>query len=223
MGGLNDFSELTIGRWRLRVRMPDGPPPHPAIFLLHGLAGDELVMGIFANQIPQNYLVLSPRGLFEADLGGYSWLRRTARTWPAAEDFIEPTGQVLALADSVAETLGRNMDRFHLMGFSQGAALAYTLAFLHPDRVDTLAGLAGFLPEGNEEHAATERLAGLRAFVSHGTQDSTVPVAYARQAVEALERAGAEVVYCEADVGHKLGAACFRALGKFYRGLNPVQ
>ena len=63
-------------------------------------------------------------------------------------------------------------------------------------------------------------LSTVKAFVSHGTLDQTVPVAQARQAVQILEDAGANVVYCEAEVGHKLGAACFRALGNFYNGLE---
>jgi phospholipase/carboxylesterase len=177
-------------------------------------------MGIFGNQIPAQYLVLSPRGLFESDLGGYSWLRRTVRSWPGVEDFDEPSGQILALADAAAEMFKRDLDGFHLIGFSQGAALVYALAFRHPDRVLSLASLAGFMPDGAQNLVQASLLSGLRAFVSHGTQDQTIPVEQARYAVNVLEQAGAEVVYCEADVGHKLGAACFRALGKFYQGLS---
>jgi phospholipase/carboxylesterase len=217
---MQKFTEQKIGRWLLKVRFPEGPPPHPVLMMLHGLAGDELAMGIFANQIPLHYLVLSPRGLFESDLGGFSWLRRTARTWPGISDFSEPAGQILALAGAAGEIYGEPVDRVHLMGFSQGAALVYALAFLHPDRVHTLAGLAGFLPKGTDKFVQPNLLSTTKAFVSHGTVDQTVPVGEARQAVQILEDAGANVVYCEAEVGHKLGASCFRALGNFYNGLE---
>jgi hypothetical protein len=33
-----------------------------------------------------------------------------------------------------------------------------------------------------------------------------------------LERAGAQVTYCEEDVGHKLSAPCFNALKSFFTG-----
>ena len=105
---MQKFTEQTIGRWQLKVRLPDGPPPHPVLMMLHGLAGDELAMGIFANQIPAHYLVLSPRGLFESDLGGFSWLRRTVRTWPGISDFTEPAGQILALAGAAGEFYGEH-------------------------------------------------------------------------------------------------------------------
>jgi phospholipase/carboxylesterase len=217
---VQQFREQTIGRWHLKVRLPDGPPPHPVMFMLHGLAGDELAMGIFGNQIPAHFLVLAPRGLFESDVGGFSWLRRTAPSWPGINHFTEPGGQILALADAAEEVFERDLDQIHLMGFSQGAALVYSMAFQHPARVQSLAGLAGFLPEGSENLVKPGLLSGRKAFVSHGTLDQTVPVAQARHAVQVLEDAGAEVVYCEADVGHKLGASCFRALGIFYNRLE---
>lgn len=217
---MQKFKEQKIGRWQLKVRLPEGPPPHPILMMLHGLAGDELAMGIFANQIPLHYLALSPRGLFESDLGGFSWLQRTARTWPGISDFSEPAGHILALAGTAGEIYGEPVDRIHLMGFSQGAALVYALALINPERVHTLAGLAGFLPEGIDKLVQPGLLSTLKAYVSHGTLDQTVPVSQAREAVQILEDAGASVVYCEAEVGHKLGVSCFRALGNFYNGLE---
>ena len=102
----------------------------------------------------------------------------------------------------------------HLLGFSQGAALACAYALLNPGRVATLAGLAGFLPEAAAELAADGGLAGLPVFLAHGTQDAMVPVALARKSAAILEQAGARVTYCEDDVGHKLSANCFRGFGE---------
>jgi len=47
--------------------------------------------------------------------------------------------------------------------------------------------------------------------VAHGTQDQLVPIDRARTSIELLEQAGAQVTYCEDEVGHKLSAnACVR-------------
>jgi phospholipase/carboxylesterase len=110
-----------------------------------------------------------------------------------------------------------DFNQIHLMGFSQGAALGYAYTFLQPDRVTSLAGLSGFLPEGVESLAGDRPLEGKPIFVAHGTLDEMVPVERSRQAVEVLERAGAKVIYCEDDVGHKLSAGCFRGLDGFFR------
>jgi predicted esterase len=38
----------------------------------------------------------------------------------------------------------------------------------------------------------------------------------ARDAVEGLKSAGADVIYCEEEVGHKLSSGCFRAMDSYF-------
>jgi predicted esterase len=61
-------------------------------------------------------------------------------------------------------------------------------------------------------------LQGKNVFLAHGTQDSLVPVDRARQAAATLQEAGADVILCEDEVGHKLSASCFRNLQDFISG-----
>ena len=75
--------------------------------------------------------------------------------------------------------------------------------------------LAGFVPSGLEEVIVKRPLKGKSVFVAHGTQDEMVPVDRARASIELLEKAGANVTYCEDEVGHKVSAACLRALESF--------
>ena len=77
-------------------------------------------------------------------------------------------------------------------------------------------GLAGFLPQGSKNLALAEPLQGKAIYIAHGVRDETVPVAYAREAKEVMVLAGAAVSYCEADIGHKLGAECFNGLADFF-------
>jgi predicted esterase len=49
-------------------------------------------------------------------------------------------------------------------------------------------------------------------FVAHGTKDEMVTVERARASMQLLEQAGAEITYCEDEVGHKLSKDCLRAL-----------
>ena len=109
----------------------------------------------------------------------------------------------------------------NFVGFSQGAALAYTFALLYPEGVSSLAGLSGFLPDGALTLAKGQPLKRKPIFLAHGTQDELVPVKRARQAVKLLEQAGAQVTYCEDDVGHKLSVSCFRGLESFFRSKKP--
>jgi phospholipase/carboxylesterase len=53
-------------------------------------------------------------------------------------------------------------------------------------------------------------------FIAHGTTDNLVPVEMARESANLLKQAGANVTYCEEEVGHKLSAPCFRGLEAFF-------
>jgi predicted esterase len=46
--------------------------------------------------------------------------------------------------------------------------------------------------------------------------DEMVPIGRARRVVKVMKNAGAEVLYCEEDVGHKLSSGCFRGLDEYF-------
>lgn len=206
---------LRINDWHVRIREPKGSGPHQVILLLHGWTGDENAMWIFASRLPEDHLLIAPRAPFETPLDGYGWYPGK-RSWPTMDDFYPSVQSLIGLLDRWPDSLAADFSRFRLAGFSQGAAMVYALSILHPERVAGIAGLAGFLPEGFANHIRDQTLKGLPVFISHGTKDRLVPVERAREAVELFEKAGAEVTYCEHDVGHKLNAACFRGMEVFF-------
>jgi len=187
--------------------------------MLHGWTGDENSMWVFMNRLPKNALLVAPRGLFTAEDGGYSWQVTQSGRWAEVRDFQPAVEKLLATINEQIFPEG-DFSRLHIMGFSQGAAFAYTLALLYPERVTSLAGLSGFLPEGASTWISPRRLAGLPIFITHGSEDDRVPVEMARHSAEMLEKAGGNVTYCEDNVGHKLSVNCFQALEAFYRRIK---
>jgi phospholipase/carboxylesterase len=175
-------------------------------------------MWIFRPRLPENALIIAPRGLYKAGPGGFSWYKDLKRPWPNIDDFSTAIGRVLELLNPALFPQG-NFEELHLVGFSQGAAAVYAFTLLHPEKVSSVAGMAGFVPEGAQSVSSGSRLKGLPVFVTHGTRDELVPVEKGREAAKLLEEAGATVTYCEDDVGHKLSATCFRGLESFYKDI----
>ncbi|MGW8249331.1 MAG: alpha/beta hydrolase [Anaerolineales bacterium] len=213
MEKINDTRQ--IDGWVVRQRRPAGEGPFRLILLLHGWTGDEDAMWVFASRLPKDAYLVAPRGLYKAPLGGYGWHEHKSKIWPWVDDF-EHTIQALLDLLSPENFPDAITDRFDLVGFSQGAACSYALALQKPRFVDRLAGLSGFLPDGADAIARNQPLKDRRVFIAHGTKDNLVPVEKARSAVEILKRAGASVIYCEDDVGHKLSANCFNGLENFF-------
>ena len=205
-----------VNGWSLRQRTPAGNGPHPMIVMLHGWTGDENAMWIFASRLPEGSLLLSLRGLFTTPLGGYGWHPHKGTIWPWIGDF-KPTMEALLGLLTPSNFANVDWSRMSLVGFSQGAALAFTFALSYPGKVFSMAGLSGFLPDGAESLTSGEPLEGMHVFMAHGTFDELVPVQRARAAVKMLGQAGAQVAYCEDDVGHKLSASCFRGMQVFFK------
>jgi len=203
------------GDWVVRHRQPESPGPQRLILLLHGWTGDENSMWIFTPRLPEHYLIIAPRGITKTALGGYGWERAGSSGWSKAADFGDAIRGLFSLIESF-ERDGLIEDEIDLMGFSQGAALAYTMLLQYPERIGKLAGISGFLPAGLDDVLTRQSLVGKKVFVSHGTRDDMVSLDQARNAVRGLKSAGAEVIYCEEDVGHKLSAGCFRAMDDYF-------
>jgi phospholipase/carboxylesterase len=217
------------GELIFKIRPPQGAGPHPVILLLHGWTGDENSMWVFTPRLPANAWMLAPRALHPAVQGGFSWYGSVTEGWPRVEDFQQAIATIIESLTSryfpEIEFLVPNDDvtmrPLQLVGFSQGAALSSSLALLNPRHVRAVAGLSGFLPEGFDERIAQLPLRGIPYLIAHGARDELVPVHRARKAIELLSRAGAQVDYCEDDVGHKLSATCFRSLEVFFQDLTP--
>ncbi|HET8646653.1 MAG TPA: PHB depolymerase family esterase [Vicinamibacteria bacterium] len=190
----------------------DGGRSWPVILFLHG-AGEA-----------------GTDGVQHTEVGLGRVLRSDPRRFPALVVFPQaPPGQVWlgdlarvatsALERTVAEFHG-DPDRIYLAGLSMGAYGAWVLAFEDPQRYAAIVSVAGGivppahrrarlaqLPptlQADDPYAATAaRVKGIPAWLFHGADDATVPVAESRRIVAALEKAGASPRYTEyAGVPH---------------------
>ena len=215
----NNTSLITFQEWTLRVRESTSSSPR-LLVLIHGLTGDENVMWVFARNLPEEYWMVAPRAphASEMEQGGYSWRTGSDKVEDSLqmEQLRDSAQALIRLVDEYAASVGIDASTFDVMGFSQGAAMSSLLAFLYPERIRKGGMLAGFVPRGLEDLVSQRPLEGKPFFVTHGTKDETVPIERARASVDLLEKAVAQVTYCEDDVGHKVSAACLRALKDFF-------
>jgi len=194
--------------YRVRAGLTGGP----LLVALHGLGGDERVMGIFDQAIPAEFTLVSPRAPIEIqpDQGfpsyvdsGYSWLPPQPGRAVERSDFEPAVDQVRRLIRAAIATHHTDRTRVFLMGFSQGAALSYVLSLLYPAEIAGVIALAGFLPAGDwrTKQNAFPRHGYL---IIHGADDRLVPVLHAHHARDVLQSLGAPVEYHAYPVGHKV-------------------
>jgi phospholipase/carboxylesterase len=211
-----DTQLISFNGWTLRVHPSQTKNPR-LLVLLHGWTGDENSMWVFTRRLSSAYWMIAPRAPHVVDTGGFSWrnMQDAAFGWPSLETLSPAADGLIQLIDGYSASVRVDATQFDLMGFSQGAAVVNLLTMLHPNRIRKTAVLAGFVPAGLEGLVSKKPLAGKNVFVAHGTQDQMIPLDRARASMALLEQAGAQVTYCEDEVGHKLGANCLRALEKY--------
>lgn len=186
----------------------------PAVVMLHGLTGDERSMWALEAAAPPGALIVTPRGPFPQEQGGYAW-NRSIQAWPPLlSEFSVSVAKLEQLLDFLEERYDFNRRRFSLIGFSNGAAMAFA-AGMTPLRTPPLGivAVSGHLPEGE-----LDPLREIPVFWSHGIRDNFIPISIARTDASRLRAIGCAVKLCEAEVGHKLGADCLDELRAWYRG-----
>lgn len=213
-----NVSLMQINDWVFRVRTPEGDGPFPVTIMLHGLTGDENSMWVFSSRLPERTLLIAPRGLYPSPSGGYSWVSTATQTRQDVNEYFQAIEQ-LSGALIPANFPQADFTKLNFVGFSQGAALALMFLLMAPGRVNLAAALSGYLPAGAAAFTGSNTLAGKHVFLAHGTKDNQIPVEMARQAVDLLEGAGARVIYCEDEIGHKLSASCFKGLEAFFEAI----
>ena len=222
---VNNTHQMTYNGWTMRVRHAVQEPAR-FLLLLHGWTGDENSMWVFTRNFPADMWIAAPRGPYPAKEGGYSWrpfqpgaLRRAQDSaWglPTLSDLKPAAESLISLVDEISTSIGVDATQFNVAGFSQGGALTNVLALLYPQRIRKAAVLAGFMPGGVDDLLVHRVLTGKHFFVAHGSKDDLIPLERARVSIELLQQAGAQVTFCEAEVGHKVSADCLRGLEAFW-------
>ena len=208
---------VTFEDWTLKIK-PATQKPYRVMLMLHGWTGDENSMWYFAGNLPHDYWIIAPRAPYLATPSGYSWrVRKPSDGFPPRYEDFRPSAVLIAdLLDRWGIANSVDTRQVDLMGFSQGGAQTITFALAYPQRVRKVGVLAGFAPIGSDAVAASRPLDQKQVFVTHGTEDELVPIELARQSMNILEQAGAQITYCEANIGHKVSKECLRALHQFF-------
>jgi len=206
-----------------RVLEPDGDDgARPTVVLVHGRHGSEVDPWIFARVLPKGWLFVAPRAIeFDPETEatddiGYSWMMM-GDEWPHLDDFSDGVDALHEFVTNLPDVYGADPDQIYVLGFSQGAATAFALAMQYPELVQGIAGLVGFSPKVGDELVAQRPLAGIPIFLAAGTKDDRVPLDVAQIGRDVLASLGADVVYHEYEVGHKMNSQGLRDLAAWWQ------
>ncbi len=186
-----------------------------ALLILHGFGSNEADLFSFADQLPDDLLIISARAPISLDFGGYAWYpiyinaqNEKISDNQKAQDVLK---ELSVFIDFLKDKYHIKSGYFNLLGFSQGAVLSNALALNYPEKIKNVVSLSGYI---NEDIMPlkdnVEKYKKLNFFVSHGLYDDVIPIDWARKTPVYLTERQISHTYKEYPMGHEVSYDCLK-------------
>lgn len=174
----------------------------PALIMLHGRGADEYDLFGLKRDLDPRLNIYSLRAPFDFQWGGYTWFDMSDDGTVDKKSFLHSRHEILSFINSL------RTEKLFLLGFSMGAIMSYSIALTQPGVCRGIIALSGFAPMLLENEYRLSELHDLHIFISHGINDTVIPVSSARTTYELLSGSNAQVVYNEYPMAHEINDDC---------------
>lgn len=164
----------------------------PVLILLHGYGSSEGDLFALAQSIDDRFLTFSLRAPFKGADVGYSWyelkFRPNKETTCNYAEAKESRAKILSFISNACKAYKADSTKVFLLGFSQGAIMAYDLALNSPKKIAGILALSGrMLEESKTEKPDMTYVAKVKFFIAHGKSDNVIDIKEAEKANEYLK------------------------------------
>ena len=179
---------------------------NPLLLLIHGYGSNEADLFSFAEDLPDEFYVVSVQGIHELAPEMYAWYEIdfvNMEKFNNVPQGIESRNKLVEFIEEFTSKNELDKENVWVCGFSQGAILSYSIALNFPDKIKHIACLSGY-PEPNfiGDIQIDVDYSQLDFFISHGTDDMVIPVEWARKGKPLLDELGIKNEYHEYRSGH---------------------
>ncbi len=194
------------------------------LLLIHGYGSDENDLFSFADEFPDNFLVISIRGIYNLPFGGFAWYsidfmnNEKFTNTKEAKNSIEKINEFV---ENLSTEYSFDKNDIWLCGFSQGAIISYALGLQFPENYTKLLCLSGYFEEKIiSKNIDYNNLSETRIYISHGMEDVVIPIDWARKTNEMLQSKNLNINYNEYYSGHGINPENYRDLMLFVDKYN---
>lgn len=182
----------------------------PVLFLLHGYGSNEEDLFDLSATMDGRYTVYSLRAPLALENGGFGWYRlhwtddkKIVYDYKEAKKSRE---KVMAFILEVCRSRKLDSSAVYLLGFSQGAMLAYDIALSSPGKIKGVLALSGRLIEESKQQCSNwKKFQTTSFFIAHGNFDNVIPFQEAELARDFLKTKGvAELEFRSYSMQHVL-------------------
>lgn len=177
---------------------------YPTILALHGRGSNEEDLIGLAPHLPEGLLWISPRAPLLLGPGSYEWYRVQTIGRPDPDQVL---ASLETIADFIAEILSAypvDPQKLFLLGFSQGSILSMCYTLTRPSQVAGVIAQSGYIPKNVELNIDAAAVREKPFILTHGEQDTLLPVEWGRESRDRLQDLGVALTYHEFAMGHSV-------------------
>lgn len=186
--------------------------PSAVLFLLHGYGSNKEDLFSFSNYLPPHFAVIALNAPIALPFGGYAWYELE---FTADMKRLSNYEQAHSNLKRLKENIEHYCDQYQLdksqvscLGFSQGAILSWALGLDAPKQIQQIIGLSGLI-DSELLLQPLDTYRNIVAFASHGREDATLPIDYARESIGTLSIKNPAISYKEYPTGHTISQENF--------------
>jgi phospholipase/carboxylesterase len=179
---------------------------YPTILALHGRGSNESDLIGLADYLPKQFLWISPRGTFDLGPDSYEWFQITQVGKPDPIRLANALNIIDKFIEEIIESYPVDKSKLYLLGFSQGSIVSMSYALTKPQRVAGIVAQSGYIPHESGLQIDEAGVKGKPFLLTHGIQDSMLPVDWARRSRDTLSKLETDLEYHEFNMGHNVTA-----------------
>ena len=211
---MNLSLEYLVRQPKISIQKP------PLLILLHGFGSNEQDLFSFADELPDELLIISARAPLSTGFGSFAWytihFENTDGKFSDIPEALKARDIIANFIDEVIANYEVDTNNIFLLGFSQGTILSYAVALTYPGKVQHVIALSGYI-NGKliPKNLDKSKYQNLDVYISHGTVDQVLPVDWGRKASPFLNTFEIKNTYQEYNVGHGVSPQNFFSLKKW--------
>lgn len=200
----SSFSLHHLIQYPHSVSSPEAGVRYPTVLALHGLGSNEQDLIGLAPHLPDRFLWISPRAPLVFGRNSFEWYRVQIVGQADPEQIASALETIDHFIDEILAAYPIDRSRLFLLGFSQGSILSMCYTLQKPGRVAGVVAQSGYIP--GQAKLQIDR-AGLQTkpfLLTHGEQDTVIPVEWARASRDRLQMLDVDLTYQEFRMGHSV-------------------
>ena len=189
----------------------------PAILALHGRGSNEQDLIGLASYLPEGLFWISPRAPLTLGPNSYEWFRVKIIGRPDPEQVASALETIDHFIDEILTVHPIDPQKLFLLGFSQGSLLSMDYTLSHPSRIAGVIAQSGYIPNGVDSEINEADVKNKPFILTHGAQDTMIPVDWARASRDRLQKLGVNLNYHEFQMGHSVSMESLSVIAKWLK------